>query len=316
MSRAVILCFLIFQAIGVLASDYSTLVSLLKSSATTPAIPAEIVITSDILVTADLPPVGMGVQLTVKGACSGGPCKIDGQGKYRLFRSAASSSSLPDCSITLSNLYLTGAVYAAVSSECSVNATDVVFKNNVNTMSGGAVYVGTLAKKAVFQKCHFTDNVAGVDGGAAAIETQGIITDCTFAGNSAKHRGGALYINALRGVPSEVNDGTFIANRAGGEGGAIHVQSSTSIVGSTFLGNSAVDAGGISIAGDFSTVGICDSNFFQNTAQTRQGSSVAVLRHLVNTFFCPAPPSDVRPYSHKKPIRTDCGSCTTRRQVA
>lgn len=112
-------------------------------------------------------------------------------------------------------------------------------------MSGGAVYVTSSGQEGIgqqekypttFDKCIFTNNVAGLSGGAIDSSSgDDWIEDSYFSGNKAVI-GGAL---RLAGNDGWLNNCTFVSNAAGTAGGgpAISNVGSLSVYGSFFRRN-------------------------------------------------------------------------------
>ncbi len=175
------------------------------------------------------------------------------------------------------------------------NIFDSVFENNYavaldTCVAGGAVYTEGNAKGAIIGS-NFTKNAAEsmyrANGGAVKVQFGGdaTIRDCTFTDNVAGLNGGAISIQANTGMDNKVIiDGcTFTDNGAGSAGGAISAlqgvgKSEVTITDSKFTGNKVADAGGAIYFDDLSTVSVEGSNFTDNVAN--KGGAIYALNSL------------------------------------
>jgi predicted outer membrane repeat protein len=113
---------------------------------------------------------------------------------------------------------------------------------------GGAIYIGDCSPTVT--KCTFSGNRAAARGGAIATKNASGATmaDCSFSGNRAGLLGGAI---ANQGSNVSISNCTFHANKANedsdflGGGGIYNEQCSPTISGCTFTGNIAVNGAGI-----------------------------------------------------------------------
>jgi hypothetical protein len=138
---------------------------------------------------------------------------------------------------------------------------DCMFKNNIavgynwrsesDEGDGGAIY--NLGGRPSFERCHFENNRADSDGGAIwSCDYAGItLLDCTFIGNGARGRGGALGCS-LSDI--EAAACTFDDNHTESNGGALYIyKGMQSLNQCRFAHNSAAFGGGIyNIVGDLS----------------------------------------------------------------
>ena len=116
------------------------------------------------------------------------------------------------------------------------------------------------ASNATIIDCTFQGLSTQGEGKGAAIYVQTgmntTISGCTFLNNTAI-RGGSIYIDENGSVGSQIIDCTFIGNYASAKGGAIFIShanqsidNSTTLIGCVFIGNSA-DFGGAIYNGEF-----------------------------------------------------------------
>jgi predicted outer membrane repeat protein len=113
-------------------------------------------------------------------------------------------------------------------------------------------------------------------GYGGAINTQGNLTlsTCSFTGNVASVRGGAIFANS---GTLKVERCTFWANTSGGRGGAIHAESAALDVSqSTFTENTATDGGAIFFSGFVSAhvILVAHCTLANNTATTGLGGGI------------------------------------------
>ena len=117
--------------------------------------------------------------------------------------------------------------------------TNSKFNRNVAKV-GGAISFSDLGEDSLIDNCTFIDNVAGVDGGAVYLWSNGAavaVTDSEFISNDAAY-GGAI---ENEGVGELLVDGcTFVENTASVRGGAIISSGNTSVSNSVFENNEAL----------------------------------------------------------------------------
>lgn len=187
---------------------------------------------------------------------------IDGAEQQRLFvlNKGATINDLTLKNFKSSRVF-GGALY--VSSDATF--TNCTFENNTAALDGGALFIedGNFA----FTNCTFTGNEStdydggalfhwggslnlngctfknnrapgfSGDGGAVHSSSSITIVDCTFEGNSAKYKGGALDIGGLGSKYTEISGCTF-SNNAAEEGGAAYAWSDLTLKGTnSFVGN-------------------------------------------------------------------------------
>ncbi len=140
------------------------------------------------------------------------------------------------------------------------------FIGNRCTFGGGAGYVNGSAP--AFLDCTFENNTGGSFGGAFDIAGAGAIRfeRCYFSGNTAS-RAGALEIFQTTGAL--ISDSVFWNNTATGNsgGGGLWMGSggSTTIVGSTVVGNNAPAQAGAGLRNQGSTVTAANCIFYDNS---------------------------------------------------
>ncbi|MBM3307719.1 MAG: right-handed parallel beta-helix repeat-containing protein [Candidatus Eisenbacteria bacterium] len=151
------------------------------------------------------------------------------------------------------------------------SVTNCEFTGNTASEHGGGVLYEQ-SQGVVFAGCTFTDNEAGIAGGAFNLTaaTPGP-SDCTFTGNSATYGGGVAMSHS---VAPTLADCTFTGNSAS-IGGAVAVDScaSPAVAGCTIAENTAAYGGAIAFAG-CSTPSVSGSTLVLNGA-TIGGAGIA-----------------------------------------
>ena len=152
----------------------------------------------------------------------------------------------------------------------TTTATNCTFSGNAGG-TGGAVY-NDLGQSLTIAGCTFSGNTATVRGGA--VYNNGILTltDSTFAGNTVQGggKGGALD-NEFQ---ADVTGCTFSGNTAaaGGHGGAIYTGATLTLANSTITGNTAAAGGdGGGIYNDSDDLTVLDCTISGNTADGSGG---------------------------------------------
>ena len=181
-----------------------------------------------------------------------------------------------------------GAVY---DENANIELNGTKFENNSATVAGGAVYHGGSNPLKIYQNSEnstFTNNTAGIKGGAIAIENamNNMIYNGVFEGNkvtgtdnSGMTGGGAIYVGNYGNMyvsGTEQNHIIFKNNEAADFGGAIatdrkHTYGEISIKNSDFTGNKAGVSGG-AVANSMQFSKIYSSNFINNSAGENGGA--------------------------------------------
>lgn len=158
-----------------------------------------------------------------------------------------------------------------------LKATQVDFRENTSSASGGAVYA-TAGAKIRLKRCKLADNTAAASGGAiASIGANVTVLISSFEGNQAGQFGAAIYADHATTFTKRA---TFSSNVAGWDGGGIYVNRGTLTVRrGAFAANEATAFEGGAIANVNGDVSVRDVEFFLNTAGLRGGaiSSKGVL---------------------------------------
>jgi len=197
-----------------------------------------------------------------------------------------SDISLTNCSFSDNSAGNGGGIYNNLSNAVLTNCA---FDNNTATIEwwnngGGAVYNRT--SSPILRDCTFQNNQSAWDGGAIfnAIESDPVITSCTFNANIAmRNDGGALY-NIDRCSP-KVDRCRFAYNIAGSWGGAMrNMQSSPEITNCNFIANSAHDNGGAIFNYLQSNSAITNCTFTANTADGNEGGGMYSFAQSIPTI--------------------------------
>ncbi|MBT4530630.1 MAG: hypothetical protein HOC27_05445 [Phycisphaerae bacterium] len=132
---------------------------------------------------------------------------------------------------------------------------------NKTASSGGGL--GCYSSSPTITNCVFTNNYAGW-GGGAEINSDVLLTDCSFVNNTARHDGGGMYINS--GSPVLTNC-SFIGNSTEQHyGGGVRTSDSTpSFVGCTFENNHGDRWGGAVMNGGTSVSTFSNCTFSGNS---------------------------------------------------
>lgn len=165
--------------------------------------------------------------------------------------------------------FLGGAIYVMISSILIISNSQFTV-NSVKAPGGsGGVIFSTDSLILISDDSFFFNNTAYINGGVVdAIETELLITGCTFSHNSAVVGVGGCY---------KMNDGSavhivrslYLGNRAGRDGGAVYVHSSTvTIEESKFNQNRAKNNGGAVSMSDCKTHFSGTIVFNSNTAHS------------------------------------------------
>lgn len=125
----------------------------------------------------------------------------------------------------------------------AINISGLTLREGKSTGDGGAIFGDN--QKLTLTGCDFQSNKSSQDGGAVAITGGGTLqaTDCTFTGNTAAIRGGALYFIGDK-TSATLLRCTLSSNQAASDGGAAYVDGSLLLDSCTLSGNIAGDDGG------------------------------------------------------------------------
>ncbi|MBT9316822.1 choice-of-anchor Q domain-containing protein [Leptothoe spongobia] len=192
-----------------------------------------------------------------------------------------------------------GAIYSF--SSVSFKVEDSIFRNNVSTNEGGAIFTDGVSSNNYFgpvnegtiaiQGSHFEGNQTKGDGGALylwgyirkqpSVKDRAIIKDTVIIDNKATGKGGAVW--AKMGL--DFQNVTFADNTATQQGGGLWLESTlpANIVNSTFSGNRVLnDAGGAMFLNNRSTpVNITNSTIAYNSAGRANGALWYGKNHAV-----------------------------------
>ncbi len=158
---------------------------------------------------------------------------------------------------------------------------DCVFRRN-SALQGGAI-TNELLSHASIRNCLFESNYAdpaNLAGAILNVDSDPVVTDSVFRGNTAGSLGGAVH--CLRGTGPRFVHCWFEENRVvanSSRGGAISGQNSTVFVDNCmFIGNDAgLDGGGV--YGVTTDIHVQSSTFVDNIAQT--GGAINILRGTI-----------------------------------
>jgi predicted outer membrane repeat protein len=151
----------------------------------------------------------------------------------------------------------------AVNAQATVDVYDSTFRSNSAADDGGAVYsyLSTFVENSLF-----TNNQAVDSGGAVYAEDGHVVSShCTFDSNTAGGFGGGAYGDDF----ADSFESTWVGNTAS-LGGAVYTENadgSSWSLASTYVDNTAVNAGGAIFAGD-SAVVLFNSVFTGNEASS------------------------------------------------
>ncbi|GAA5494615.1 hypothetical protein Rhal01_00778 [Rubritalea halochordaticola] len=201
------------------------------------------------------------LEIVIDASAMSNGITIDGDNNSRIF--TASQVSV-DTTLALISLELTQANAGAVacSGGAKFTAADSIFGSNTNLTGSGGALSFTSGSSAVIDSCVFDQNTCSLIGGGAIYANYAdlLILESTFSGNTAsitgEARGGAIYSLV---APFYLEGCLFSNNTAtgtsGSYGGAVYysnvlsyIPQKTSLVSSTFTGNSAAAGSGGAIA--------------------------------------------------------------------
>jgi len=166
-----------------------------------------------------------------------------------------------------------GAIYCYYGYENDVSPTirNCVFENNTSNY-GGAICID--GGSSLITNCVFDSNSANYGGaiylGSAGGDTEPLIQQCTFTGNSAdlhwNGQGGAIYLtNVSTNEDCQINNNTFDGNSAP-NGGAIYFStSSPEVRGNLFVNNTGSTNGSALYIGNYDGPTISNCTIANNT---------------------------------------------------
>ncbi len=203
--------------------------------------------------------------------------KKDGDNKNTL--------TLTDCDVNGASATLGGVVYAednTVITLADSTFTGCEAKNGAN-FGGGVIYAN--AAEVNTDGCTFNGNGAANRGGAIHMSSSaGKLSDIgsEFTGNTAAKEGGAVYSNAPAVFENTVfGDSEETGNKAGGNGGALYLAGAVTLKGTlNFTGNTTAQNGGaIYVAGGAVTGDKADCKFVKNKAHGESSAGGAIAVH-------------------------------------
>lgn len=168
-----------------------------------------------------------------------------------------------------------------ISGETAQTIIDQLTIRNGNAVIGGAVLcqksIGDVPSSPTIQYCRFEDNIALSGGGAIACDTSDpTISECYFSYNQAVMSGYNYGGGAIWGILAEFlcSNCTFDSNSGDYGGAVLLVQSSPSISGCSFTGNSAYTEGGAIGCFQQSLPTLIGNSFYNNSAASGGGAIV------------------------------------------
>ena len=199
---------------------------------------------------------GAGAQETsIAGAASG----FD----TRLF-SVANNGDLTLQGMTVEGGSVSSGAAVFVFSEGSLEATDVVFRDNNSNSRGGAIFA---SGDVTLNRVALINNSSGLDGGAIRVSGVTTLTNVTLSGNTAGDEGGAIAV--VSGGTLIIDHSTIADNEStGGSGGGIFVNSGTVTTSNSIFADNRSSSGGKDVHGTIVSNGyniIEDNNGFTGT---------------------------------------------------
>jgi len=198
-----------------------------------------------------------------------------------------------------------GAIHTSGSSE--INVVDSTFTGNstgIGGYAGGAIFVDNTQPVFITDSA-FSNNEASEAGGAVAAYAV-LVERSTFDENTAPEGGAVVAFVALSG------ESTFSANTASSSsGGAVSAIGYAASFGSTFVDNSAAEAGGAIASGLFGedlgygAVIILNSTFVDNTADVVGGAIIAEYGQIGLSTFLDNEAGSADPAEHSEAVFVD-----------
>ncbi|MCB1060064.1 MAG: T9SS type A sorting domain-containing protein [Calditrichaeota bacterium] len=170
------------------------------------------------------------------------------------------------------------------SGDGSYTINDCIFENN-SGFHGGAL--GIEDGEGTISRCIFRNNFAQSGAAVYSFISASHYRDCSFTGNAALARGGAIWIEGNHG---DMVDCEFTGNHSDGIGGAVcdtwggGTTDQPKYEGCEFRNNSADSIGGAVIVGGNSTVKKC--LFLENDAQDGGGLYYAIYSQPLTVTQC------------------------------
>ncbi len=135
------------------------------------------------------------------------------------------SPTIANCYIWGNNAVTGGGIYLSTTSNAMI--TRCTFEVNGAEISGGAIYVNDFVS-TIITNCTFTENfvtdVLGNGGGIFNYQSDSIITNCVFSGQTILHHGGAICNN---GSNPTITNCTFSENQASAGGAILNANTSS-----------------------------------------------------------------------------------------
>ena len=198
---------------------------------------------------------GAGAQKTsIAGAASGFDSRL-----FSVFNGA--NLTLQDMTVEGGSVSSGAAVF--VFSEGSLEATDVVFRDNHSNLSAGAIFA---SGDVTLNRVALINNSSGDEAGAIRVSGTTTLTNVTLSGNAAGDDGGAIYVV---GGTLNIDHSTIADNETtGGSGGGIFVNSGTVNISNSIVADNESNSGGKDVHGTIVSNGyniIEDNNGFTGT---------------------------------------------------
>jgi predicted outer membrane repeat protein len=133
----------------------------------------------------------------------------------------------------------------------TLNVIDSTFSNNHSTAQIGGGAIANLLGTLNVSNSTFSNNSSRAGGGAISSDGPLTVSNSTFSNNVSDLRGGAIFVSdGLGAGTATISGSTFVGNiatdiMASGDGGGVSNWGTTTIINSTFSGNSAQAGGAI-----------------------------------------------------------------------
>ena len=176
---------------------------------------------------------------------------------------------------TVSDMTLNG--FHLYNSYGTIEATNVIFQNEIQTGSGGAIYsygsAGSMAELKL-TSCQFKNNAVGTNGGAISASNSNLIIDnCIFYNSSSSKYGGAIYSSNSN---LTITNSVFNYNNALYGGALYVVKGKLDLKRSRFISSAAQYYGGAIVA-ELSDTNIESSNFTDSESIGDAGGAIYSL---------------------------------------